>query len=228
MENNKEKDFDDKSMFHEDFKDFDEEENFAPEIDEDLAALEPEENIEEVKQETQQEIKQELQEEVKEEIKEEKDETEIKEETTEEKVEKIAPEFSQWEELNCENSVVKKYIFYVSKDFVPLLDDLNADERSAYINDAIQKKIDFEVAQNKIETKRKVTKHLITMIVTILLASPLMILFAHKAIMATFDNYKYSQENFEKLYRQRFEHDRAYMRSIQYNKEQREKLKNKK
>ena len=32
------------------------------------------------------------------------------------------------------------------------------------------------------------------------------------------ENYKYSQENFEKLYKQRFEKDNAYMRSIQYNK----------
>ena len=45
--------------------------------------------------------------------------------------------------------------------------------------------------------------------------------------MATFDNYKYSQENFEKLYKSRFEKDRAYMRSIQYNKEQELKKQNK-
>ena len=41
--------------------------------------------------------------------------------------------------------------------------------------------------------------------------------------MATFDNYKYSQENFEKLYKERFSKDKAYMRSIQYNKEQKSK-----
>ena len=39
----------------------------------------------------------------------------------------------------------------------------------------------------------------------------------NKAIMVTFENYKYSQTNFEKLYKQRFENDRAYMRSLQYN-----------
>ena len=41
----------------------------------------------------------------------------------------------------------------------------------------------------------------------------------------TFENYKYSQENFEKLYKQRFEKDKAYMRSVQYNKEMEKKNK---
>ena len=56
--------------------------------------------------------------------------------------------------------------------------------------------------------------------------SPIALLGVNKAIMATFENYKYSQENFEKLYKSRFEKDRAYMRSVQYNKEQEQKRKN--
>ena len=63
------------------------------------------------------------------------------------------------------------------------------------------------------------------MILTFILSMPIVLFACHKAIMATFDNYKYSQENFEKLYRQRFKKDRAYMRSVQYNKQQQEKLK---
>ena len=65
------------------------------------------------------------------------------------------------------------------------------------------------------------------MILTICLSAPFVLMGVHKAIMLTFENYKYSQENFEKLYRQRFQKDRAYMRSIQYNKEQELKKQNK-
>ena len=131
---------------------------------------------------------------------------------------KKSQDLSIWEEFDENNAVVKKYIFYVSKDFVPIIDELTLDEKSAYINDAIQKKIDLENEQKQKELKRKLVIHFILMVLTICLSAPFVIFLAHKAIIATFDNYKYSQENFEKLYKQRFEKDRAYMRSIQYNK----------
>lgn len=133
---------------------------------------------------------------------------------------------SPWEEYaNKEDSAVKKYIFYISKDFVPYIDNLTTDERTAYINDAIQKKIDIENQEHHKENKRKVIIHFVVMILTIIIMTPLVLLGANKAIMATFENYKYSQENFEKLYKSRFEKDRAYMRSVQYNKEQEQKRK---
>lgn len=136
---------------------------------------------------------------------------------------------SPWEEYanKEEDSAVKKYLFYVSKDFVPFIDNLTTDERTAYINDAIQKKIDAENQQHRKESNNKIITHFVVMILTIIIMTPLALLGVHKAIMATFENYKYSQENFEKLYKSRFEKDRAYMRSVQYNKEQEQKKINK-
>ena len=216
MEDNKEKDFDDTSMFHEDFKDFDEEQNSLPEIDEDLANTEIE-------------TQEPSQEETNKDASEEQIETtslEPCEQPCEEPTQEIPQqELSPWEELDENNSVVKKYLFYVSKDFVPYIDKLTTDERSAYINDAIQIKIDSENEKKQKEIKRKVAFHFIIMVLTIILSAPFVLYVAHKAIMATFDNYKYSQENFEKLYKDRFLKDRAYMRSIQYNKEQEMKKK---
>lgn len=135
-------------------------------------------------------------------------------------------ELSQWEEFNSENDVVKKYIVYISKDFVPYIDNLTTDERSAYINDAIQQKLDSQDEKKQALIRKSVIMHFVLAIVIILLLTPIGLLLANKAIMATFDNYKYSQENFEKLYKHRFEHDRAYMRSLQYNQEYEKKLKN--
>ena len=208
MEDKKEKDFDDVSMFHKDFEDFDEDENSAPEIDEDLASLDSENEP--------------LQEEIIEEPVQETSELPVQEQAQEETQEPIEKEqeVSPWEELDENNSVVKKYIFYVSKDFVPYIDKLTTDERSAYINDAIQIKIDLENEQKQKQLKKKLATHFIIMCMAMCLFAPIALFIAHKAIMATFDNYKYSQENFEKLYKSRFEKDRAYMRSIQYNKEQ--------
>ena len=135
-------------------------------------------------------------------------------------------ELSQWEEYNSANDVVKKYIVYVSKDFVPYIDNLTTDERSAYINDAIQQKLDSQDEEKQKIVRRNALIHFILAVVVILAVTPLGLILANKAIMATFDNYKYSQENFEKLYKHRFEHDRAYMRSLQYNQEYEKKLKN--
>jgi len=128
-------------------------------------------------------------------------------------------EFSKWEELSEDNNVVKKYIVYISKEYVPYIDKLSIDERNAYINDAIQIKVDTETLQKQSNFKKQAILHTVIAILTFIIMTPILLLAVNKAIMVTFENYKYSQDNFEKLYKQRFEKDRAYMRSIEYNKE---------
>ncbi len=134
-------------------------------------------------------------------------------------------ELSQWEELNDTNDVVKKYIIYVSKEFVPYIDKLSIDERSAYINDAIQQKIDSLDEQKQKKARKDVIIHFLIAVFAFLIMTPIGLYIANKAIMATFENYKYSQDNFEKLYKHRFEKDRAYIRSLQYNQEYEKKMK---
>ena len=129
----------------------------------------------------------------------------------------LPPEPAQWEELDDDNSVVKKYIFYVSKDFIPIIDSLTTDERTAYINDAIQKKVDSEYETNIINRKKRILIHLLLTILTFLIVTPIALFIIHKSIMVTFENYKYSQESFEKLYKKHFENDRAYMWTVKYN-----------
>lgn len=141
------------------------------------------------------------------------------EENQENKIENAEPSTTIWEELKEDNSVVKKYIVYISKDFIPLMDNLNTDERTAYINDAIQTKIDLEDVNRQKSKKIQGIIHLVLIIVIITALTPYALLFANKAIMATFENYKYSQDNFEKLYKHHFEKSKIYSRSLQYNKE---------
>ena len=124
-----------------------------------------------------------------------------------------------WQEEDDEESAVKKYILYISRDFVPHIDNLTTDERSAFINDCIQTKLDLNNIEKQQEKKKELARHFGVLILTICLSAPIVLFCVHKTIMATCDNYRYCQENFEKLYRQRFAKDKAYMRSVQYNRQ---------
>ena len=195
-----------------DFDDFPEEGDKMPELEKDLVEMEEKasnENMEASK---------------KEEVAEEQPKEEIVEKAPEQPKEQIKEqakeEISEWEEFDSKNSVVKKYIVYIAKEFIPTMDSLTTDERSAYINDAIQKKIDFEDVKKQKNKKFRLVLHFIIMIVVFVAVMPFALLGVNKAIMMTFENYKYSQDNFEKLYKQHFEKDRAYMRSLEYNKKQ--------
>ncbi len=127
-------------------------------------------------------------------------------------------ELSCFEEYDKKNLNIKKYVFSISKELSNELDKIPNDERNAYVNSAIRAKVDLLDEQKQLMIKRKVMTHFILLIVIIIFSFPFMMLFVHKTIMLTFKNYKYSQSQFEKLYRQRFMQDKAYMRSIEYNK----------
>lgn len=192
------------------------EENIEQEEVKEAEEVEKAEEVEETKEETKEkaeEIKEEKQEEAKEEIEnsEEKPKNEPKDELKDATEEKLK------EEQEEDNSPIKKYIFYVSRDFVKTIDSLSIDERTAYINDAIQMKIDSTRTISHQDKMMKIIIQAVVVFLTVCITTPIAVMIMNKAIMSTFDNYKYSQQNFEKLYKQRFENDKAYMRSIQYN-----------
>lgn len=133
-------------------------------------------------------------------------------------IDKTQEEKITLEEEKAENSSpLKKYIFNVSRDFVDTIDSLTIDERTAYINDAIQMKIDLNNQTRQSNKFNEIITQAVVVFLTVCIVTPIAIFIMNKAIMVTFENYKYSQTNFEKLYKQRFENDRAYMRSLQYN-----------
>ena len=96
------------SDFDEDFADFEDDGKMPQELYDEMAAEEEFENP------TPSEIEEVAQEEVEQPIEEAQEE--VQEVAQEEKKEEI--EVSPWEELSKDNSVVKKYIFYVSKDLL--------------------------------------------------------------------------------------------------------------
>lgn len=200
----------------EEFKDFDEDyaddgQEDRPELDEDLVEDDiQDDNINQENQNEPIETNEEIEIEDKEVINtQEEKETEIK---TEDKT-----ELSLWEEHDKNKNVVKKYIFEISKDLIFYLDKKSPKERNAYINSAIRLKIDNENIEKQKKLKICLFTHALIIVLIFIFATPFILKMTNTAFMLTFKNYKYSQENFEKLYKERFLNNKAYLRSIQYN-----------
>ncbi len=186
--------------------------------------LEEKEEKLEQNQESQKETKEETK---KEEITEAETKADIKEELMDE-IEKTAKEEENNNEEEEKEAPLKKYLFYVSKEFENTIDNLSLDKRTAFINEAIQMKIDSTKANFQTQKINKIIFQAFVVFLTVCITTPIALFIMNKAIMLTFENYKYSQYNFEKLYKQRFESDRAYMRSVHYNKLYQEMNKKKK
>lgn len=147
---------------------------------------------------------------------------EIIEEVIEEEplVEEIQPEEPEefeepaaernWEdpfEEEEENCAVKKYIFAVSKDYVNMIDPMDLDERSAYVNEAISLMIARDKMDAKKELKLNILRHIVIAVAAVIIGVPVMFYAVNKSIDITIRNYKYTQENFEKLYREKMKKD---------------------
>jgi hypothetical protein len=198
-------------------------ESFQDNIEEDFKDLNKEETPETQEQsteETSEEKTQETNEEEQTEQEPEKTPEEIEEENRQLELQRKFEENSQnletWEELNSENDIVKKYIVYVDKENIQAIDELSVDERNAFINSAIKLKFENNDIE-KVKSKRKrVIAHMVVMIATAILFMPFAIYLAHMSIVATFKNYKYSQDNFEKLYRESFSKSPTYQKAQKY------------
>lgn len=171
------------------------------------------EQLEEVEEAPEEET---VEEEVVEEVLEEEIEEEVVEEEPEEEVlvEPSQEDGSEWEDPfeEDESAAIKKYIFGISMDYVDLIDEMELDERSAFVNDAIQTKLDKERADEKRSHKQSIVKHIMLTVVTTIVGIPLMFWVVNKSIEVTILNYARTQQNFEKLYTQQAKTDAAIKR----------------
>ncbi len=108
-----------------------------------------------------------------------------------------------------EDDAVKKYVMYIAKDFVPLIDDMDKDARSAFVNEALQLKVNMEGKDRKWHAFTRILRHIIVSVFTLLVAVPALFWLADKSITATVQNYEYVQKNFEKLYKDKADRDKA-------------------
>ena len=133
-----------------------------------------------------------------------------------EKYEENSKNLDSWEELNAQNDIVKKYIVYVDKENISAIDELTVDERNRFLNSAIKLKFEHDDIKKERIRKKRLLLHSTVMICTIIIFMPIAIYLAHLSIVATFKNYKYSQDNFEKLYRESFSKSPTYIKAQKY------------
>ncbi len=133
-----------------------------------------------------------------------------------EKYEENSKKLDPWEELNSTNDIVKKYIVYIDKENIEAIDNLTVDERNVFINSAIKMKFENNDIE-KVKAKRtKIILHSTIMLCTAIMFLPIAIYLAHLSIVMTFKNYKYSQDNFEKLYKESFSKSPTYQKALKY------------
>ncbi len=95
---------------------------------------------------------------------------------------------------------LKKYVIYIAKDLMHLVDDLSTDERTALVNDALHLKLEYDAKKARFDHKKRVFTHICISALTIVLFVPLFFFAAKYSVKATLNNYKQMQQNFEKVY----------------------------
>ena len=102
-----------------------------------------------------------------------------------------------------QNSKDKKFVFSVSDKFAVLIDKMSTIERDEFINHAIE----LKVAHNTKAGERARTKltllHIISVLLTVIIATPIILALANWSINATLENYSYTQKSFENLFKHR-------------------------
>ena len=102
-----------------------------------------------------------------------------------------------------QNSKDKKFVFSVSDKFTNLIDNMNTKERDEFINHAIELKVEHNTKQG-IRTQTKLTLiHIISVLLTVIIATPIILALANWSINATLENYSYTQKSFENLFKHR-------------------------
>lgn len=121
----------------------------------------------------------------------------------------------RWKKLDAATqNEMKKYVFQIAEEYVNLVEPLDKEERVAFINDAIEKKLLVDLQAKSTRRKISIVASILVMIFVAIVTLPVVMLITNRAILATFDNYRYSQESFEKLYKDKLFKNKQYRQSL--------------
>ena len=113
--------------------------------------------------------------------------------------EKPAPDPAEnFPKLNC-----KKYVVYITPDNVEYVDNLSIDERTELINSIISDKQVTNKKSKRLKEQQTYYKHLIIACLTVIISFPLLFYAVNKSLQLTINNYQQSQQNFQKLYKEK-------------------------
>lgn len=104
---------------------------------------------------------------------------------------------------NFPKSDCKKYVVYITPNNVDYVDNLSIDERTELINNVISDKHSSDIKSKRLLERQRYVKHLIVVCITVIIAFPILFFTVNKSLQICISNYQQSQENFQKLYREK-------------------------
>jgi len=97
----------------------------------------------------------------------------------------------------------KKYVVYITPDNIDYVDSLSIDERTELINKIIFEKQENNKKSKILKARQNYFKHLLIVCLTVIISFPVLFYAVNKSLQLTINNYQQSQENFQKLYKER-------------------------
>ncbi len=97
----------------------------------------------------------------------------------------------------------KKYVVYITPDNVDYVDNLSIDQRTELINNIITEKQKTSKKSQVLKSRQDYLKHLLLVCATVIISFPLLFYAVNKSLQLTITNYQQSQQNFQKLYKER-------------------------
>lgn len=104
---------------------------------------------------------------------------------------------------NFPKSDCKKYVVYITPNNVDYVDNLSIDERTELINNVISDKHSSDIKSKRLLERQRYVKHLIVVCITVIIGFPILFFAVNKSLQICISNYQQSQENFQKLYREK-------------------------
>lgn len=111
---------------------------------------------------------------------------------------KKASVFDEFPKSEC-----KKYVIYITPNNIDYVDSLSIDDRTELINNVIYESHNSDVKNKQLKERQKYLKHLIVVCITVIISFPILFFAVNKSLQASISNYQQSQQNFQKLYKEK-------------------------
>ena len=100
-------------------------------------------------------------------------------------------------------SECKKYVIYITPNNIDYIDSLSIDDRTELINNVLYESHNSDIKHKQLKERQKYLKHLIIVCITVIISFPILFFAVNKSLQASISNYQQSQQNFQKLYKEK-------------------------
>ena len=111
---------------------------------------------------------------------------------------KKASVFDEFPKSEC-----KKYVIYITPNNIDYVDSLSIDDRTELINNVLYESHNSDIKNKQLKERQKYLKHLIVVCITVIISFPILFFAVNKSLQVSISNYQQSQQNFQKLYKEK-------------------------